>query len=207
MRLYVNNMNYKIELPKLSYDLSELGSFLSEEQLTIHYQKHHQAYVNGANAIMEKLNKARQESSQLDMKSELKSLSFNLSGHILHSLFWENLAPTNKGGGDEPTGKIKKMIDEDFGSYERFKGEFTQTAMSVEGSGWAALATDSETGRLTLMQVEKHNVNLIPNTRILLVCDVFEHAYYIDYKNDRAKYIDAYFSLINWAGIDSILKM
>jgi superoxide dismutase, Fe-Mn family len=200
-------MTNKIELPKLSYGFDELKPFLSEEQLKIHYEKHHEAYVNNANAIMEKINKARQESMRLDMKSELKSLSFNLSGHILHSLLWENLAPVGKGGGGEPSGELLDAIIEEFGSFQRFKEEFTQAALSVEGSGWAALAMFGKEKKLLIFQIEKHNMNLIPDTRILLVCDVFEHAYYLDYKNDRVKYIEAYFSLINWAGIDNIFKM
>jgi len=191
----------KIELPKLSYNFDELKPFLSEEQLQIHYQKHHQAYVNGANAILEKLNKARQDSTQLDMKSELKSLSFNLSGHILHSLFWENLAPVEKGGGGEPSGEILEAIKNEFGSFQRFKEEFAQAAQSVEGSGWAALTMFGDEKKLLISQIEKHNLNHIPETKILLIIDVFEHAYYLDYKNDRAGYIEAFWGAVDWSKV------
>jgi Fe-Mn family superoxide dismutase len=170
---------------------------MSEEQLRIHYSKHHQAYVNGANAILQRLDKSRREKLDVDVKASLKELSWNVAGHLLHSLFWENLAPPSRGGG-EPGGKLADKIVEDFGSFERFKKEFSQAAISVEGSGWAALTLCRQTGRLMLMQVEKHNVNVYPAFPILMVLDVFEHAYYIDYKNDRGKFVEAFWNIVNW---------
>jgi len=189
-------------MPPLPYDFKALEPFISEQQLTIHYQKHHQAYVNGANAILEKLDKARKEGIDLDMKATLKELSWNVGGHMMHSFFWANLAPKGKGGG-APTGKIADLIKGEFGSYERFKKEFTQAAASVEGSGWAALCLCLKTGRPLIMQVEKHNVNVYPSFPILMVVDVFEHAYYLDYKNDRAKFIEAFWNLVNWEAINA----
>jgi superoxide dismutase, Fe-Mn family len=193
----------KIELPKLTYDLNELSPFLSKEQLSIHYQKHHQAYVNGANTIMEKMDKARQDGLQIDIKSELKSLSFNMSGHILHSLFWENMMPGEKGGRGEAGGEILDAIKKEFGSMPRFKEEFGQAALSVEGSGWAALCMIGEEKKLLVSQIEKHNMNHIPEAKILLIIDVFEHAYYLDYKNERARYIDAFWKVIDWGQVNS----
>jgi len=184
-------------LPKLSYEYTELKPYLSEEQLKIHHQKHHQAYVNGANAILEKLDKARKESTDLDMKSTLKELSFNIGGHLLHSIFWGNLAPVGKGGG-KPGGTFGEAIDKEFGSFERFRKEFTQAAVSVEGSGWAALTFCRQTKRSIIMQIEKHNMNVYPMFRILMVLDVFEHAYYIDYKNERARFVEAFWNIVNW---------
>jgi Fe-Mn family superoxide dismutase len=184
-------------LPKLDYEYTELKPYLSEEQLKIHHQKHHQAYVNGANAILEKLDKARKEGADLDMKSTLKELSFNIGGHLLHSLFWENLAPVGKGGG-RPSGPFGEAIGKEFGSFERFKKEFTQAATSVEGSGWAALSFCRKTKRPIIMQIEKHNTNVYPTFRILMVLDVFEHAYYIDYKNERARFVEAFWNIVNW---------
>ncbi|MEM0095479.1 MAG: superoxide dismutase [Candidatus Bathyarchaeia archaeon] len=184
-------------LPQLPYGYGDLQPFMSEEQLRIHHTKHHQAYVNGANAILQRLDKARRENLDIDVKATLKELSWNVAGHLLHSLFWGNLAPPSKGGGN-PGGKLADKIVEEFGSFERFKKEFSQAAISVEGSGWAALTLCRQTGRLMLMQVEKHNVNLYPMFRILMVLDVFEHAYYIDYKNDRAKFVEAFWSIVNW---------
>jgi len=185
-------------LPKLPYAYKDLEPHMSEQQLTIHHQKHHQAYVNGANAILEKLDKARKESADIDVKSTLKELSWNIGGHLLHSLYWGNMAPSGKGGGGKPSGTLGEAIEKEFGSIDRFKKEFTQTAVSVEGSGWAALTLCKQTRRPIIMQIEKHNTNVYPMFRILMVLDVFEHAYYIDYKNERAEFVEAFWSIVNW---------
>ncbi|HUT39098.1 MAG TPA: superoxide dismutase [Methanoregula sp.] len=185
-------------LPPLPYGYKALAPYISEDQLTLHHQKHHQAYVTGANAILEKLDKARKDNADLDMKALLKELSFHLGGYRLHTLFWENMAPAGAGGGGVPKGELSDAMNAEFGTFERFKKEFTQGASSVEGSGWAVLTYCMNTRRLMLMQVEKHNVNIIPGYRILMVLDVWEHAYYLDYKNDRAKFIDAFWHLVNW---------
>jgi len=192
-------------LPKLPYEYKDLAPHMSEEQLKIHHSKHHQAYVNGANAILERLDKARKDGVDVDVKSTLKELSWNIGGHILHSLFWGNLAPTSKGGG-KPGGTLLDAIEKEFGSFERFKKEFTQAAVSVEGSGWAALTFDKQTNRPIIMQIEKHNTNVYPTFRILMVLDVFEHAYYIDYKNERAKFVDAFWNVVNWDEVNKRLK-
>ena len=191
-------------LPKLPFEYKELEPFISETQLMIHHQKHHQAYVNGANSILETIDKARKDGIDLDLKSVLKSLSFNIGGHILHSLFWNNLASVEKNG--TPSENLNNIINNEFGSFERFKKEFSQAAVSVEGSGWAALTFCKQTKRPLIMQIEKHNVNIYPNFKILLIVDVFEHAYYIDYKNDRAKYIEAIWNVINWKTVNNRLE-
>jgi Fe-Mn family superoxide dismutase len=193
-------------LPKLPYDYNALAPYMSEEQLKIHHDKHHQAYVNGANAIFEKLDKARKENTDIDTKAALKELSFNIGGHLLHSTFWDNMAPPGKGGG-KPGGAIADAIQKEFGSFERFKMEFSKAATSVEGSGWAALVMHPCVDRPLIMQIEKHNTNVYPAFRILMVLDVFEHAYYIDYKNDRAKFVEAFWNLVNWDYANKILKM
>jgi Fe-Mn family superoxide dismutase len=192
-------------LPKLPYDYKDLAPYMSEEQLRIHHSKHHQAYVNGANAILQKLDKARKEGTDLDVKSTLKELSWNIGGHLLHSLFWGNLAPAGKGGG-KPSGVLGDAIEREFGSFERFKKEFSQAAVSVEGSGWAALTFCRQTNRPIIMQIEKHNTNVYPMFRILMVLDVFEHAYYIDYKNERAKFVDAFWNIVNWDEVNKRLQ-
>jgi len=192
-------------LPKLPYDYKDLEPYISEKQLKIHFEKHHQGYVNGANAILEKLEKARKDGVDLDIKSTLKALSFNIGGHILHSLFWPNLAPSVKGGG-EPGGVLSDTIEKEFGSFERFKREFSQAAVSVEGSGWAALTFCRQTNRPIIMQIEKHNTNVYPMFRILMVIDVWEHAYYLDYKNARAKFVDAFWNIVNWDKVNKRLE-
>jgi Fe-Mn family superoxide dismutase len=151
------------------------------------------------------LDKARKEGTELDVKSTLKELSWNIGGHLLHSLFWGNLAPAGKGGG-KPGGVLGDAIEREFGSFERFKKEFTQAAVSVEGSGWAALTFCRQTNRPIIMQIEKHNTNVYPMFRILMVLDVFEHAYYIDYKNERAKFVDAFWNIVSWDGVNKRLE-
>jgi Fe-Mn family superoxide dismutase len=185
-------------LPKLPYEYTALAPYISEEQLKLHHQKHHQAYVNGANALFEKLDKARKENTDLDMKATLKELSFHIGGFRLHNRFWENLAPAGNGGGGAPKGALAKAIDSEFGKFDRFKKEFSQAAVSAEGSGWAALTYCRGTGRLLIVQVEKHNTNVIPASDLLMALDVWEHAYYLDYKNDRAKFVDAFWNIVNW---------
>jgi Fe-Mn family superoxide dismutase len=185
-------------LPKLPYDYGDLQPYMSKEQLTIHHDKHHLAYVNGANAVLQRLDKARKEGAEVDIKASLKELSWNIGGNLLHSLFWNNLAPPKKAGG-KPSGALAEALDREFGSFDRFRKEFTQAASSVEGSGWAALTVCKQTKRPLIMQIEKHNTNVYPGFHILMVLDVFEHAYYIDYKNDRAKYVEAFWNIVNWS--------
>jgi Fe-Mn family superoxide dismutase len=192
-------------LPELEFGYKDLEPFISETQLQLHHQKHHAAYVNGANAILETLDKNRREEIDGDAKALSKAFSFNAAGHLLHSLFWENLAPAAKTT-PKPLGLFAKTIDKEFGSFERFKKEFSQTAVSAEGSGWAALVYCRLTNRPLLMQIEKHNTNVIPMFRVLLVLDVWEHAYYLDYKNDRAKFVDAFWNIVNWAEVNQRLE-
>jgi Fe-Mn family superoxide dismutase len=192
-------------LPKLPYKYSDLEPYISEEQLKIHYEKHHQSYVNTANSILQRIDDARKNNIDIDMKSTLKELSFNIGGHLLHSLFWNNLAPASESS-EKPEGTLNDILNKEFGSFERFKKEFTQATLSVEGSGWGALAFCKQTGRPIIMQIEKHNVNVYPTFRILMVFDVFEHAYYIDYRNDRAKFINALWNIVNWNEVNKRLE-
>jgi Fe-Mn family superoxide dismutase len=192
-------------LPQLPYNYNDLAPYMSEEQLRIHYTIHHQAYVNGANAILRKLDSARKENADIDVKAALKELSWNIGGHLLHSIFWRNLAPPGKGGG-KPGGRLADIIEKEFGSFERFRKEFTQTAVSVEGSGWAALTICKQTNRPLIMQIEKHNTNIYPTFPILMVLDVFEHAYYIDYKNKRADFVEAFWNIVNWDEVSKRLE-
>jgi Fe-Mn family superoxide dismutase len=186
-------------LPELPYGLKDLEPQISEAQLTLHYQKHHQAYVNAANAILEKMAKARQENTDLDMKAITKDLAFNVGGIQLHNLFWQNLAPAGKGGGGEPSGVLADALKEEFGSFARFKKEFTMAANSCEGGGWAALTYCYQSNRPLIMQIEKHNVNFPPGCQsAIMVLDVWEHAYYLDYKNERPRYVEAFWDIVNW---------
>jgi Fe-Mn family superoxide dismutase len=197
--------NRYYELPKLSYDYKDLAPYMSEEQLRIHHTKHHRAYVDGANAIVQKLEMARTEGIHLDMRATLKDLSFNIGGRLLHSLFWNNLMPNGEDG-KRPNSMLDAVLEKEFGTIDRFKEEFSQAAASVEGSGWAALAFCMSTQRPIIMQIEKHNNNIFPMYGILMLLDMFEHAYYIDYKNDRAKYIQAFWHIVDWDAVGKRLQ-
>jgi Fe-Mn family superoxide dismutase len=189
-------------LPELPYDYAALAPHLSADLLRLHHDKHHAAYVNAANAILQKMDKARTDNADFDAKATFEELSFQIGGHVLHSLFWKNLAPASAGGGGKPSGSIAKVIDDEYGSWERFKKLFSQTAASAEGSGWAALTFCRQTNRPIIMQVEKHNTNVYPMFRILMVLDVWEHAYYLDYRNDRGKFIEACWNIVNWTEVN-----
>ena len=199
----VNKKFYTLE--DLPYAFNALEPYISETQLRLHHDKHHAAYVNGANAIFEKLDKARQAGTDLDMKATLKELSFQAGGHILHWLFWQNLAPAAKAM-KEPDGVLAEALKNEFGSFERFKKEFSSAAASTEGSGWAALARCGLTGRLLIMQIEKHNVHVYPQLRILMVLDVWEHAYYLDYRNERPRFVEAFWNIMNWDVVNKRLE-
>ncbi len=189
----------KYQLPELPYGYKDLEPYISEEQLKIHHTKHHQAYVDGANAILKKFD--NRDSEEFDIKAVSKELTFHVGGYVLHKFFWENMGPADKCGG-EPTGTVAEYIEKDFGSFERFKKEFSQAAAGVEGSGWAVLTLCRMTNRIFIMQVEKHNVNLIPGFRIMLALDVWEHAYYLDYQNRRPDYVEAFWNLVNWEEVN-----
>jgi Fe-Mn family superoxide dismutase len=189
-------------LPKLPYNYNALEPYISEQQLTIHHDKHHLTYVNAANAAFKKLEEARKNKAEIDVKAMLKELSFNIGGHQLHSIFWPTMAPAGKGGGGEPTGKLADAINKEFGSFSQFKAEFSKAAATTEGSGWAALAIDVKTKQLAIMQIEKHNVNVYTGFYIVMVLDVWEHAYYLDYKNERPKFVEAFWNIVNWERVN-----
>jgi Fe-Mn family superoxide dismutase len=189
-------------LPKLPYNYNALEPYISEQQLTIHHDKHHLTYVNAANAAFKKLEEARKSKAEIDVKAMLKELSFNIGGHQLHSIFWPTMAPAGKGGGGEPTGKLADAINKEFGSFSQFKAEFSKAAATTEGSGWAALAIDVKTKQLAIMQIEKHNVNVYTGFYIVMVLDVWEHAYYLDYKNERPKFVEAFWNIVNWERVN-----
>jgi len=193
------------ELPPLPYGYDTLKPHISKEQLTIHHDKHHQAYVDAANGILKLFDESREKGTDFDIKAKAKELSFNVSGHQLHTLFWNNIGPANENGG-VPTGKIAEYIKKDFDIFERFKKEFSQAAITTEGSGWAVLTLCKSTDRLFILQFEKHNVNLVPRWPPLMVLDVWEHAYYLDYKNVRPNFVEAFWNIVNWDEVNNRLE-
>jgi len=185
----------RIELPNLPYAYDALEPVISKKIMELHHTRHHLAYVTGANAAMDRLEKSRAgEGLDIDYKATMRDLSFHLSGHKLHNIFWTNMQKPKKD--NLPTGALLEKIEEQFGSFETFQAEFAGAAKSVEGSGWAALVSDGED--LHVIQIQNHNLLSIVETKPLLVLDVWEHAYYLDYLNDRGKYVDAFWSLVNW---------
>jgi Fe-Mn family superoxide dismutase len=191
----------RYELPQLPYAYNALEPYIIEEIMRLHHTKHHQAYVNGANAALEKIEKAAKGEIQIDVRAVLRDLSFNLDGHKLHSIFWPNMAPHGKGGG-KPGGAIADKINAEFGSFENFKKLFSDAAKTVEGVGWALLLYDPEVDRLVLTQIEKQNLMHLAELPILLSIDVWEHAYYLQYKNDRASYVDNWWNVVNWDDVE-----
>ncbi|MBI0584350.1 MAG: superoxide dismutase [Methanomassiliicoccus sp.] len=193
-------------LPPLPYGYADLSPFISEQLLKVHHDGHHQKYVNQANALLEKLDKARADGSMLNMKCETQALAFNVGGHHLHSLYWENMRPVSGGGGGKPGGLIADALDREFGSFDRFQKEFTETANSVESSGWATLVFCTQTQRPLLVQIKDHDLYAIPGYKVLMVMDVWEHAYYLDYKNEKAKYTANFWNVVNWDKVDQRLE-
>ena len=183
-------------LPKLNFDYDALWPYMTEEQLRTHHQKHHQAYVDNANNLLEKWDQARIQEKRIELKNLSKSLSYNIGGHVLHTILWKNLKPASEKK-EIPT-NLEKAILREFGTVQEFKSEFTQLANSVEGSGWGSLVYSKEADRLLFMQIEKHNANLLPSFKILMLIDVWEHAYYIDYRNERSKYVDSFWEVVDW---------
>jgi len=193
-------------LPELAYSYNALAPNISEKLLKLHHDKHHAAYVNGANAILQKMDKAKIDNIDFDTKATFKELSFHIGGHYLHSLFWKNLAPAGEHKGIQSSMAIKKIIDDEYGSFDRFKKLFSQASSSVEGSGWVALTFCRQTSRPIIMQIEKHNINVYPTFEIIMVLDLWEHAYYLDYENDRGKFIEAFWNIVNWNEINKRLE-
>ncbi|MFZ8830293.1 MAG: superoxide dismutase [Candidatus Aenigmatarchaeota archaeon] len=192
----------KIELPPLPYKYNALEPVISQKIMELHHDKHHKSYVDGANAALEKLEKYRKGEIEIDVRATLRDLSFHMNGHVLHSIFWPNMKPPEEN--NKPGGKIGDLINKVFGSFESFKKEFSNAAKSVEGSGWAVLVKD-EKDNLYVFQIEKHNLMHVAGFKPLLVLDVWEHAYYLDYLNDRGKYVDNWWKVVNWDDVEKRL--
>ncbi|MFC5930234.1 superoxide dismutase [Cryobacterium melibiosiphilum] len=185
-------------LPELAYDYSALAPSISGKIMELHHSKHHQAYVTGANAALAQLAEARETGALANVNKLEKDLAFNLGGHVNHSIFWTNLSPN---GGDKPVGELAAAIDDFFGSFEKFQAHFTAAAMGVQGSGWAVLAWDSIGERLIIQQFFDQQGNFAAGTVPVLMLDVWEHAYYLDYLNVRADYVKAFWNIANWANV------
>ncbi|WP_067449938.1 superoxide dismutase [Actinomadura macra] len=185
-------------LPDLPYDYAALEPAITGEILELHHSKHHAAYVKGANDTLEKLAEARDKEQFGGLVGLEKTFAFNLSGHVLHSIFWDNLSPD---GGDRPDGELAAAINEHFGSFEAFQKQLSSATSLVQGSGWGVLAWEPLGRRLIVEQVYDHHGNIGMNSTPLLVFDAWEHAYYLQYRNVRPDYVQRLWSLVNWADV------
>lgn len=186
-------------LPNLPYKYNALEPYISNEIMRLHHDKHHQSYVDGLNKAETMMQKARETGDYSLLKHWEREASFHGSGHYLHTLFWESMCP--KGGG-EPKGALMRQITKDFGSYNKFKKHFSEAAKQVEGSGWAILVWSPRSRRLEILQSEKHNNLTQWDTIPLLPLDVWEHAYYLQYKNNRGEYVDNWWNIVKWPAVE-----
>ena len=187
------------ELPPLPYDYNALEPYYDERTLRLHHDKHHAGYVKGLNTALEKLVEAREKGDYSLIKYWERNLAFHGSGHLLHSLFWKNMAP-NAGG--SPKGLLANQIASDFGSYEAFRQQFSYAAAAVEGSGWTVLGWEPTLKKLEVLQIENHQKLTLWGIQPLLVIDVWEHAYYLKYQNQRAEWIKNWWDLVNWNDVE-----
>ncbi|ANB59713.1 superoxide dismutase [Anoxybacteroides amylolyticum] len=186
-------------LPPLPYRYDALEPHISGEIMYLHHTKHHQSYVDGLNKAEKMMETARETNDYELLIHWEREAAFHGSGHYLHTIFWYNMTP--KGGG-EPKGALLEQIKTNFGSVARFKNHFTEAAKKVEGVGWAILVWSPRAHRLEILQTEKHQLMTQWDTIPLLVLDVWEHAYYLQYKNDRAAYINSFWNVVNWRDVE-----
>lgn len=182
-------------LPDLPYDYAALEPHISAQIMELHHGKHHATYVAGANAALDGLEKARAIGDTTKVGQLTRDLAFNLAGHMNHSIFWKNLSPD---GGGEPAGELADAIANDFGSFDAFKKQFTALATSMQGSGWVALAYEPLAQRLVTFRIHDHQNGVAACSVPLLLLDVWEHAFYLDYKNSKPDFVKAFWNVVNW---------
>ncbi|MHB8670688.1 MAG: superoxide dismutase [Acidimicrobiales bacterium] len=185
-------------LPDLAYDFAALEPHISGEIMELHHDKHHATYVKGANETLEKLSAARGSGDFTTISMLEKNLAFNLSGHILHSRFWENLSPD---GGGRPDGELAAEIDRVFGGFDPFRQQMIQAAATIQGSGWAVAMWEPLSRRMMVQQVYDHQGNHGQASLPLLVIDAWEHAYYLQYRSDKKAFFEAIWNVVNWADV------
>jgi len=182
-------------LPELPYDYTALEPHISAKIMELHHDRHHAAYVAGANAALAQLEEARSEGAFGTINLLEKNLAFNLGGHVNHSIFWSVLAPD---GGDRPEGELAAAIDEFFGGFDAFKAHFAAAATGIQGSGWAVLAWDAVGSHLLIQQLYDQQGNTVLDTKPVLLLDMWEHAFYLDYLNVKTDYVEAFWNIVNW---------
>jgi superoxide dismutase, Fe-Mn family len=188
----------KYVLPELPYDYAALEPHISGKIMELHHDKHHRSYVDGANEAVEKLRATRRSDDFSSIAALERQIAFNVSGHILHSIFWRNLSPD---GGGEPTGELAEAIRRDFGSFALMKAQLNKAAETTMGSGWAALIWEPVLQRLGTTQIHDHQSDVTQGSIPLLVIDAWEHAYYLQYQNKKTDFFEAVWNLWNWDDI------
>ena len=178
-------------LPELPYAYDALEPHYDKETVTIHHDKHHAGYVKGLNNAMKKLAEARETSDYSLIKHWEREQAFHGAGHHLHTLFWENMRPGKED--NKASGELLEAIEKNFGSWEAFEKQFKAATAAVEGSGWGVLATCPD-GSF-------HQKVLVPGLQPIMVCDVWEHAYYLKYQNKRGEWIDNFWKICNWDNV------
>jgi Fe-Mn family superoxide dismutase len=183
-------------LPDLPYDYAALEPHISGRIMELHHDKHHAAYVTGANTALEKLAAARESGDLAAVNLHEKNLAFNLGGHANHTLFWQNLSPEAAG---RPDGELAAAIDEFFGSFEKFQAHFAANATGIQGSGWSVLAWDTLGSKLVVFQLYDQQSNVPLGVVPIVMLDMWEHAFYLDYLNVKADYVKAWWNIVNWS--------
>ena len=195
----------KLVLPKLNYEYTDLAPVLSKELVEIHHAKHHQTYITNYNNLLPTLEEAVQKGDTEKIISLGSALKFNGGSHINHSIYWTNLAPTKNGGGQVPdkNSGLRQQIEKTWGSIEKFQEVFTNNTIAIQGSGWGWLIYDKNTNSLIYKELPNQDPVCMFNGLVpLLTFDVWEHAYYIDYKNVRASYVKDLWKIVNWKNIE-----
>jgi len=196
-----------LKLPDLSWDFGELEPVISSEIMTLHYTKHHQAYVTNGNIALEKLAEAQHKNDTAAIIALQGAIRFNCGGHLNHSIFWKNLCSPKKGGGHLEKGELRTKIETQFGSLEKLQTQMSAATVGVQGSGWGWLGYDKASDRLVVTSTPNQDP-LQPSTGLvpLLGIDVWEHAYYLQYKNVRPDYVKEIWKVVNWADVENNLR-
>lgn len=189
------------EQPELPYDFGALEPVISAEIMELHYTKHHSGYVKNLNAALEQYFEANQKWNLERMIDLQQSIAFNGGGHINHSIFWTNLAPEGQGGGGEPSGEFAVSISKEFGSFKNFIEIFNAKTAAIQGSGWGWLGYNKEKQKVELATCQNQDPVITKGLVPLLGVDVWEHAYYLQYKNLRAEYLKNIWKIVNWANV------
>eukprot|EP00742_Colponemidia_sp_Colp-10_P000817 GILJ01000886.1.p1 GENE.GILJ01000886.1~~GILJ01000886.1.p1 ORF type:complete len:228 (+),score=40.82 GILJ01000886.1:42-686(+) len=189
------------KLPDLPYDFNALEPVISAEIMQLHHGKHHAAYVNNLNAAVEKYQNAEAKNDVATMISLQSAIKFNGGGHVNHSIFWKNLAPQSQGGGEAPTGDLAVAINSQWGSLNSFITKFNEKTAAVQGSGWGWLGYNKETGKLEISTQPNQDPLSVTGLVPLLGIDVWEHAYYLQYKNARPDYLKKIWEVVNWKDV------